>query len=1042
MVKKVLFILVFFIIGMAGSIGQSFYFTHYQVDNGLSNNAVLCAMQDKLGFMWFGTRDGLNRFDGISYKIFRNDPSDPYSLGSNAIMCLAESAEKKIWIGTEKGLFIFDEFTERFTPFKIAGNGAIQALKIDGDNVYFITLYVLHSYNIKSKKLKTHNFPQEVTSFSIFHDGNIWVTTTAGLVARYNTSGNSFDKSFNIFSQSQNPVSQRIQTLCEAGNGNILVGTSNDGLKLLNTGNGNLKNIITYNTDRTDINVMDILKTSDSTYWIATQSGIYIMNLKTNRYNYLSKQYDDPYSLSDNIIQSLFKDQHGGIWVSTYFGGVNYFSSRQMIFKKFFPQKTVSSISGYAVGEIKKDNQGRLWIATEDAGLNQFNPVTGKFINYAPELEKGSVTYSNIQCLLVSNDSVWAGTFLHGLDLLNLQGKRIKNYNTLNSSIGSNFSDALLKTSSGTIIVGTDKGAYSFSKEQNNFVRINVLPQTFFRALSEDANGSIWAGTYGNGVYKYNPGTNKAEHYVFAVKNNKSISSNIINYIYCASNKMIWLATEGGLVKLDPVTGKMHLFTTKQNLPANVIYTIIEDDRKNLWISTSKGLVRFNPDNNNVRVFSKSEGLLTDQFNYRSVCKDNNGNIYFGSVKGMVSFHPDSIQESSLQAPVYITGFQVYNKELLIGKESPLQQSILLTSRITLPYNQSTISIDFAALDYSAPLTMRYAYKLEGLDNKWNNLPGNRKAYFTELPPGNYTFIIKKLDIQDPSSSNAARLQIVILPPIWLTWEAYLIYIITGLLLTYFIIMFFVNRSRERHKRKLEKMAFEKEKSHYEDKIDFFTNVAHEIKTPLTLIKGPLENIIDEADQSPSVKKNLELMSRNTDRLMLLTNQILDFRKIELNGFHLNFVEINISELLDNIYQRFKPIGDSHDLNLIFTNHDEVNASADEEALIKIFSNLIDNAIKYAARQVTITLKYTNNNTHYQLIVTNDGFVIPKEEREKIFDSFYRVKETARQSGTGIGLTLSRTLAIMHSGSLTLDAESNDLNIFVLELPVNPNNEI
>ncbi|HTG55999.1 MAG TPA: ATP-binding protein, partial [Niabella sp.] len=471
-----------------------------------------------------------------------------------------------------------------------------------------------------------------------------------------------------------------------------------------------------------------------------------------------------------------------------------------------------------------------------------------------------------------------------------------------------------------------------------------------------------------------------------------------------------------------------------------VIYTIIEDEKKNFWMSTSRGLVKFNPPSGRVQTFSKSDGLLTDQFNYRSAYKNKNGNIYFGSVKGMISFHPDSISDPRLQSPVYITGFQVYNKELNIGDAaSPLKQSILFTSDIKLPYNQSSFSIDFAAPDYSAPITLKYAYKMEGLDKTWNHLPSNRKVYFTELPPGKYSFIVKNDNNAD--ESGAARLNIEIVPPLWLTWQAYLIYITLTLLLTYLLIMFFVNRSRERHQRRLEKMAFEKEKEHYEDKIDFFTNVAHEIKTPLTLIKGPMENIMDEVEHSPLIIKNLDLMSRNTDRLMHLANQILDFRKIEQNGFHLTFERINISEVIQNLFNRFKPIAESNDLQFTMDINDEIFAYADEEALNKIFSNLFDNAIKYASGKVHITLQHAVDSNSYITTILNDGFIIPPEEKEKIFESFYRVKETANQSGTGIGLTLSRTLAEMHNGHLTLNTEIKDTNVFVLKLPVDPKNE-
>lgn len=1037
--KRLLLFLFLSFCGMFNAVSQSWYFTHYQVEDGLSNNAVLCMMQDKLGFMWFGTRDGLNRFDGLSYKIFRNDPSDQHTIGSNAIISLSEADDKKIWVGTEKGLYIFDELTERFVPFKPAGNGAVQSVKVIGDEVYYITLYVLYSYNIKTRQLHTYSFQKEVTSFVRFSDGSLWITTSAGIIAQYNPAHNSFDKTYDLFSQSAHPVSKWIQSVCEAGNGLALVGTSNEGLKLLDTRTGTYKNLITYNPDKTDITVMDILKTGAHEYWVATQSGIYIIDPFTSQYHYIRKKYEDPYSLSDNIVQALCKDRQGGIWASTYFGGINYYSKDQMLFKKYFPKTSENSISGYAVGDIRKDRNGLLWIATEDAGLNRFDPKTAIFKNFNPAINKNTISYSNVQSLLVTEDAIWAGTFLHGLDLLDLNGNRLHNYNTLNAAIGSNFIGSLIKTRQGTIIAGTDKGAFAFSKRGNTFHRITQLPNTFFRTLHEDPQGNIWAGTYGNGIYKYNPQTQSVYHYVFSISNNKSLACNITNTVYNSRDGIIWLATEGGLCRFEESTRQLKIYTTREGLPANVIYTILEDYKKNLWLSTSKGLVRFTPATGHVQLFSKSQGLLTDQFNYRSAYRDTDGTLYFGSVKGMISFHPDSIPDTQFSAPVYITGFQIYNKELPINAEhSPLKQSILFTPKLTLPHNQSTFSIDFASLDYNSPLTIRYAYQMAGLDKGWNYLSSNRKAYYTELAPGNYTFIVKTITDGTGKPADFAQLEIEILPPLWQTWEAYVLYILTGLLLIFLTIKFFINRSRERHKRRMEKLAFEKEKEHYEDKIDFFTNVAHEIKTPLTLIKGPMENIMDEIGETSPIKKNLELMSRNTDRLTHLANQILDFRKIETHGFHLNYTTVNISNLLQELFSRFQPIAVYNHLSFELQAEPDIYAYADEEALNKIFGNLIDNAVKYARSFVRIHLTYADDHNSYKACFINDGFVIPAEDREKVFDSFYRVKDTSGQSGTGIGLTLSRTLAEMHGGRLFIDPDQQDVNVFVLMLPLNP----
>ncbi len=668
-------------------VAQPYYFTHYQVENGLSNNAVLCIMQDHLGFMWFGTRDGLDRFNGLSYKIFRNDPGNKRSIGNNAIMSLSEDNSKKIWVGTEKGLFIFDELTESFTQFEYAGNGSVQSVRVVGDDVYYITLYTLYRFNKKTNTVQTFVINKEVTSYNVLKDGSLWVTTSAGIIAKYNPAKNVFDKRYDVFNKSGYAVSKLVQSIYEIDDSMLLIGTSNQGLKLFDINTASYKDILTLNADKTDIIVRDVLSINKDKYWIATQSGIYILDVKTGAYSNLKKQYDDPYSLSDNIVHTLCRDKEGGIWAGTYFGGINYYPKQEIIFKKYFPKPDANSISGNAVSEIHEDKYGNLWIGTEDAGLNKFNPQQEHFINFNPQVNKQSVSYSNIHGLLVDGDKIWAGTYLHGLDLLDNEGKRLHNYNTVNSALGSNFISAILKAGN-NIIVATDKGAYKYLPQKNNFELINALPKTFFRSLCYDGKGNMWAGTYGDGVYVYNTSTGKTDRLIFSINHNQNIAANIINNIYYSGDSLLWFATEGGLCSYNPQNKKRNIYTSRNGLPADVICAVLEDDKKNIWASTSKGLVRFNPSTKEIKVFSKSQGLLTDQFNYRSACKDDAGNFYFGRVKGMISFNPDSINPNKFIPPIYITGFQVYNKELPIdSSESPLKQSITFTRNITLPYN-------------------------------------------------------------------------------------------------------------------------------------------------------------------------------------------------------------------------------------------------------------------------------------------------------------------------------------------------------------------
>lgn len=988
--------------------------------------------------MWFGTRDGLNRFDGLSYKIFRSDTTNAKSIGSNAINCLYEDDKQQIWAGTEKGLFVFNETKESFTKLQPSGNGSILAVRVYGDDVYYITLYTLYRYNQKTRAIQAFHTEREATTYFVQKDGTLWVATASGLIEKYNPATKKFDKKFDVFKKSPYAVSKWIESIYDAGNGVLLIGTSNQGLKSLNVNTGDYTDVLTLNADKTDIIVRDILAVNPNEYWVATQSGIYILNPQTGSYTNLSKQYNDPYSLSDNIVHTLCKDKEGNIWAGTYFGGINYYSVQGAVFKKYFPKVGANSISGNAVREIHADKEGKLWIGTEDAGLNKFDPATGAFINFNPETNKQSVSYSNIHSLLADGDKIWAGTYLHGLDVLDrATGKRIAHYNTSNSAIGSNFIYCLYKTNEGQILAGTDKGLYYFIADSNNFRRVANAPEYFYRTICETSDGTIWTGTYGDGIYFYNEKTGAKGHFTF-LANNQGLPANLINSIFVDSKKQLWFATEGGLCRYDSISKKVIPLAAEDGFPASVTSSILEDGKHNLWVSTTRGLVCFNPAAKKSTVYTKAHGLLTDQFNYSSAYKDGNGRMYFGSVKGLISFNPDSLQSNNFNPPVYITGFQVYNNELEIGNEntSPLQQSITHTNNLTLKYNQASFSIDFAALSFRAPAMIHYAYKMEGLEKDWTYLPTNRKAYFTELTPGTYTFIVKTFN-NDGVQGNQARLTILILPPFWKTWWAYTLYALAFIACAFVVTRYFILRARERNRRKLEKLAYEKEKENYEDKINFFANVAHEIRTPLTLIQGPMENIMDQVDKVPSVKKSMEIMSRNTDRLIHLTNQLLDFRKVEMNGFRLNFTQTNISNLLQDYQLRFMPAAEQRNIAVTASIPDDIIAMADEEALNKIFSNLWDNAIKYAATKVDVTLHLCDKDC-YTVTFKNDGYLVPQEDKDKIFGTFYRIKETSDKPGTGIGLALAKQLAAMHTGTLTLCPAENDMNVFELTLPLNP----
>ena len=1043
------FILAILLLLFEGVYSQSYYFRHYQVENGLSNNAAICGLQDSKGFLWFGTKDGLDRFDGYSFKVFRSSPDDSGSIGSNFIHCLYEDANGILWVGTESGLFKYDAITESFRLLKSTANSPIRDIRMDGNsNLWFIWGFTLARYNEKKNEQQNYEVTKyfEATSLCTTPDGNIWISTSLGLLEKYEPGRNSFT-AYNVFSHSAPPVSKWIERIYATSQGNILIGTSNQGAKLFDLATNEYKDILTHNANKTEIFVRNFVQTADNEFWIATESGIFIYNAAGGDVINLQKKYNDPYSISDNAVYCFVKDKEGSIWAGTYFGGVNYFSKQNTRFNKFFPTPGKNSLSGNVVREIHEDQTGNLWIGTEDAGLNKFDTVTKLFTHFQPEGNAKSISSTNVHGLFVNGNELWIGTFENGLDILNIKtGKVIHHYSGgVERQLKSNFIFHISQLSSGEIVLGTTRGAYSFDKSTNDFQLLAGMPlNIWYTHILKDDHGIVWAGTYGNGVNYFNTQSNTGGNFKYNVASNTSLASDRVNSIFEDSKKNLWFATEGGLCRFnresnDPKAFGFKRYTTKNGLPSDFILSMLEDDHNNLWISTSRGLVCFNLLTEQSIVYTRANGILSDQFNFNSAYKDKGGKMYFGTVKGLISFHPDDFTKDSFVPPVYITGFQIFNRELAIANEgSPLQKSIIHTDEITLNYSQSTFSIDFASLSYTAPEMSEYAYKMEGLDKDWIYLKTNRKVYFTELSPGTYTFKVKASNSSGVWNGKDTTLTVHILPPWWLSNWAYFLYVLAALLIIYWIIHNYHKRTEEKNKRKIEHLEIAKEKEIFQAKFEFFTNVAHEIRTPLTLIKGPLEKVIRNTREVESIKDSLKIMERNTDRLIDLSNQLLDFRQTEIQGFILNFVQANISQLLEETYLNFKPLADQKSLSFqLDMPKEHLLAFADVEAFTKILTNLFSNAVKYARHEVFVSLQpFTKQDKYFTIEIKNDGYLVPYEMKDKIFEPFFRLKETEKQKGTGIGLALSRSLAQLHKGTLDIKEPGNGLNVFYLTMPI------
>lgn len=1021
---------------------QPYYFKNFQGSKGVAANNIICIIQDKKGFMWFGGRRGLYRFDGYSSRVFRNTYPDSSGIGSNSILSLYEDPNETLWVGTSKGIYLYDPVKEIFKPFNKVPLGQIPAIRADKEqNIWIICNGLLYKYNFGKGTVESYD--GNMASICISASGVVWAATNNGILKKYNRTANHFEN-YDLSAYSKDGEVNGIRDIYPLEDSAILVGTFAHAYSF-NTKRPGITNIFAKDPLLNNLQVHSFIRYSASEIWVGTETGLYIYNTSTGKGRRIQKQYNNPYSLTDNVIFSFYKDREGGTWIGTFFGGVNYYSKEYNVFKKYFPQPGVpNSIQGNIIHEITPDQYGNLWIGTEDAGLNKLNLKTGQYQHFAPGKEKGSIVYSNIHGLLAAGNELWIGTLEHGLDVMDIpSGKVIRHYQSGkdSNSLKSDFIITIQRTRNGDILLGTRAGMYRYNKKRDNFSTVPYFNMQV-NSIFEDNQGTLWVGSGGSGVHYYNPLTKKQGHLQQHPTNNTGLLSNQVVSLYEDSHHTLWICTQEGLSQYDPVSKKLRHFTMQNGLPDNQVLSVKEDDTKNIWVATAMGLAMINTKDHTVRAYKSANGLPTEQFNMRSSYKSQNGDLFFGSINGMISFNPKNIEERDFTPPVFITGIQVNNKDLPINPAS-LQASIVHTNKITLPYNQSSINLDVAALSYHSPELNEYMYTMDNFDNGWTLLKSNRRIYYTQLPPGHYLFRVKGSIGNGKWNPKETTLQITILPPFWATQWAYLFYLLIGGTIIFIILRSYYLVLNARNNRKIDLFEREKEREIYNAKIEFFTNVAHEIRTPLTLIKMPLDKLLSRSLDSET-EESLNIMKKSTNRLIALTNQLLDFRKAEENKFSLTFTKADINEMLEEMHVIFKTAADQKNLHFtVDVPRITLHAFVDEEAVKKIIVNLINNAIKYADKKVSVRmLPFSSEDSQFQIEFKNDGYKIPFELREKIFEPFFRIKETEKEAGTGVGLPLAKALVELHKGNLELTTTRDEWNLFVLTLPIHQDMEI
>lgn len=1023
----------FFLIIVQNLSGQgitNIHFKKLQVSDGLSENSVYCILQDHIGYMWFGTKDGLNRYDGNTFKIFQKQDSDPQSLGNNFVRCIEEKDADNLYIGTDHGLYIMNKNKEIFrllnqkTTNNLTLNSAINSLKVDKDGTLWIGTmnqgifqYIPKQDRLQQVEIEHIDLGQNAT-WSVLEDksGIIWAGTRLGLL-KFNNKINKFQPVKGLFNPYDNPEFE-ILSLLEDKKGDLWLGTWGKGLLCFNKQNGIIGSFLNRSNSVFVSHIRSIFNYTEDELLIGSDDGLYLFRLNDNT----SKRVDIPhfkYSLSDQNIYSIARDRENGIWIGTYFGGVNYLNTSLLPIETFYSDVLKGFLSGKAISQFVEDKTGNLWIATEDGGLNYYDKSTGIIS------QPIKASYHNTHALLLDDNKLWIGTFSRGLDVYDFNTKKLKNYRHEVDNINSLNDDcifSLYKTKRGDIYVGTPVGVHLYDRSKDMFKRIEGINE-FIYDIKEDSDGNIWLASYQTGPIKYDIQEKKWIHYS-KIRPHDPISSSKLTSIYEDSqNRMIFSSEGKGIFIYEKESDKFRNISQADGLPNNVIYGVLDDPNGYLWLSSNKGIIHFHPDApEKFELYTIENGFQSNQFNYKSSFKAKDGKFYFGGINGFTSFFPQQFSKikNKVKPNVAITGVHLLdnsNQKLL--KE--IQQKINTGERIILKHGQSSFTISFVGLSFLSPLQNQYAYMLEGADDQWTQAGNRQSVSYVNLPAGKYIFKVKASNNDKVWNEQGNATEIEILPPFWLSIPAkilYLILIITG---AYFLLSYYEKQSKAKHHRQLASFKIEQEQKSYSSKIEFFTNVAHEIRTPVSLISAPLEEIMENKEISDDIRNNLILIERNCERLHILINQLLDFRKMEEGRLQINPEHIDLRAFLIEMYERFKKSAQSKKLklDLKLPSKTKTIVETDIEALTKIISNLLSNSIKFAEKYIVLELGINPDESFY-ISVSDDGKGIPNEYKNLIFDPFYQAHSNRDHSGTGIGLFLVKHFSNQIGGRIDM----------------------
>lgn len=1012
---------------------------------GLSSSNVKCILEDSYGFVWFGTKNGLNRYDGVGIKQF-----DCYdykeSKGNNNISALYEDENKNLWVGTDRGVYIYNPVADDFTFLdlydKKSGTHAenwVESITGDGKGNVWILLpdngvFRFHNGIVNNFTIVPtigNKKEDRVPAICVDSNGDVWAATSRASLCKYNSATNCFHDI--VFADDEGLDGQPISLLVEDTDGSLLMSTQSGRVLRLSHSDNTLSEISFSGAN--GVYVRSLL-CFDEEIWIGTQKGLYIISKSDGSEVLLHSDPLNPYSLSDDVIYSLYKSRSDDAWIGTMYGGANYMPRKKF---RFHNIGTWTGLKGRVVNGIIQSAEGEILIGTEDAGIFCFDPSSGK----VKTVTNATTQEDRMLLLREFNGDIFAGFSKAGLMKIDRGGTMRTYFAEMREKDKSVYS--YLKDSYGNEWVGLAYALYKRDAESHKFVRINETGYDWIFSIYEAQDGIIWIATMGNGLWKYMPSIGKYKKYEYSEGSDNGLRSNCISSFMEDHYGNLWISTDrGGLSRYNKGEDNFTTYGIKDGLPDDVVYSVLEDDAGRLWFGTNKGIVKFNPSTLEIRTFTTKDGLFNNQFNYNSALKANDGTFYFGGIGGAVSFNPNIEEYDSPLNPVMFTKLSLMGKEITpYSDNSLLSKSIMFTQKLELPYDMTSFSLEMISPGVSVGRQVNYFYKIEPGNHSWLPMKDNNIS-FANLPPGTYELSIKA---QSSGQAESNSIQIVILPPWWQSKWAYLAYALLVVLVGALCFLWY-RIYKERELRKQQQLfTISKENELYRSKVDFFTSVAHEIRTPLTLIAAPLEAMEEIGSSDSRISHYIKVSQQNTQRLLDLTNQLLDIQKVDSNNMTLTCENLEICEFVKDIVSRFesaillKGKRVRYDIPNI-----QIIMASDKEALTKIMSNLLSNAMKFSEKLIEVSLRATESDV--SISVTSDGEKIVGPDRHRIFEMFYQVDKSSHgENGTGIGLPLSLSLSKLLGGNLILVDDRDNCNTFVLQIPrnmgrVKQNNEL